>query len=187
MTERPAFIDEALKHKPKFGTIVASFGQNHARYERFDLVLPQGSKVTRTAHGAIEIDTPKFKLDLEAAFDGYGAVLPTRFERLYLRHDDFMDLSTYGAKVNISVSFKPFALLTQAGWDYHMWLDSFFESLEGEFSKARFLQRISWESARTVFELIEGSKKRESIKQSPVTPAQQGAQDDDPASGGPAA
>lgn len=187
MTERPAFVDEALKHKPRFGTVVASFGKGQARYERFDLVLPEKSKVTRTAHGAIEIDTPKFKLHIEAVFDGFGAVLPSRFERLYLRHDDYADLSVYGAKIGIAVSFKPLALVTQIGWNYHMWLDSFLESLTKESSKAQFLQRISWESARTVFELIEGAGKLERVKPASMAMAQQEAQADGPASGGPAA
>lgn len=164
MTERPAFVDDALKDKPKFGTIISLRGKGQARYELFDLVLPQKSKVTRTAHGAIEIDTPKFKLHIEAVFSGTNAVLPHRFESLYLRQDDYTDLTAYAAKISITVAFKPLALVTQIGWSYHMWLDSFLESITKDSSKSQFLERISWEPARTVFELIESSGKIERIK-----------------------
>jgi hypothetical protein len=99
MAERPAFVESVLKDRTQSapmrtlsGTIVTQFGPNRARYERFDLVLPQKSKVSRTPDGAIEIDTPKFLLHIEAVFDGFGAVLPSRFERLYLRQDDHSNL-----------------------------------------------------------------------------------------------
>lgn len=164
MTERPAFVDMALGKIPGGGQIIASFGPNRARYERFDLVLPKGSTVTRTSEGSVQVDTPKFLLSITAVFDGFAAVLPRRFEQLYLRREDLTSTSTYRVQVNFDVTFKTFSALTRSGWEYHMWLDSFLDSFESEFSLEEFLRRISWESSHTVFELMEGSRKMGLVK-----------------------
>jgi len=150
MIERPAFVDSVMTDKPSHGKIVASFGPNNARFEFFELVLPREARVTRVSERRIEIDTPKFCLHLEVNFPGYNKALPAGFEKLYLGEDDQLSLSVYSLEVRISVDFNALGLLTRAGWEYHMWLDSFIASFERRFAYDSFFETIDWDRAMTV-------------------------------------
>jgi hypothetical protein len=155
MIERPAFVDSAMADKSNHGRIVASFGPNNARFESFDLVLPREAKVTRVSDRRIEIDTPKFCLHLEVNFPGVNTTLPRGFEKLYLEEEDQLSLSVYQIEVRISVEFKALALLTRAGWEYHMWLDSFIASFERRFAYDSFFEMIDWDRAMTVARVMQ--------------------------------
>jgi hypothetical protein len=157
MLDRPTFIDSALNPKRDFGQVVAAFGPNAARYERFDLVLPKEAKVARLADGNVEIDTPKFKMNLSVQFDGLNTVLPFKFASLYLRNKNRKELTVYKLGVRISVTLKRWVWLTRSGWDYHMWIDSFLEAFDHKFSEETFFAKIDWERALTVARLMDGT------------------------------
>lgn len=157
MSERPAFVETDGDNIGKyFGTVVSSFGGNNALYDRFELTLPYGSKISRHSNGGIEIVTPKFVLSIRPEFSGFNGGLPLSFEKLYMGRSETDKVRTYVVGVSIEINFKPFALLTKSGWEYHMWIDSFLSTLEDEFSVERFLSNISWEAAETVIRSIEG-------------------------------
>ena len=155
MIERPAFVDSAMSDTPSHGRIVASFGPNNARFASFDLVLPREAKVTRVSERRIEIDTPKFCLHLEVGFSGANTNLPRGFEKLYLEEEEQLSLNVYQIEVRIFVEFKALALLTRAGWEYYMWLDSFIASFEQKFAHDSFFEMIDWDRAMTVARVMQ--------------------------------
>ena len=155
MHERAAFVDDTLGNDSKHGTIVSAFGKGGVRYSRFDLVLPSGAKVSRKDEHSVSIDAPKFELTMRVEFEGWGSNLPRGFEELYIGDCKFPDISTYKISLFTAVRFKPFALLSRSGWEYHQWLDSFLEKLERDFSKKSFLEHIQWNTAVTTARVVE--------------------------------
>lgn len=155
MRERAAFVDQTLADQPWHEQAVSSYGPGGLRYHKFDLVLPKEAMVSRVSSNSIRIDAPKFIMTLSVAFDGFGSVLPRGFEELYLGEVQFPDVSTYQVAVAVDVEFKPLALLTRTGWDYHAWLDSFLLKLEHSLSRESFLRHIQWSGAVTVARIVE--------------------------------
>lgn len=155
MNERAAFIDDTFKKDSKHGTVVAAFGKGGMRYSRFDLVLPFGAKVTRSDKHSISIDSPKFLITMRVNFGGYGTNLPRGFEKMYIGDFAFPDVATYKIGITTTVHFKPFALLSRSGWEYHQWLDSFLAKLEQDFSQRAFLENIQWSTAITTARVLE--------------------------------
>ncbi|PLC07467.1 hypothetical protein CY658_10980 [Variovorax sp. RO1] len=148
MRERAVFMKDSGATPPP-GRVVSSYGPNGVRYSRFDLTLPLGAKVQRLSPSSILISTPKFMLTVSVDFAGFGANLPSGFTELYLEGCSFSDLSVYQVGLTTSVEFKPWALLSRSGWDYHAWLDSFLAKLEKSFDGEEFLRGIDWEAAAT--------------------------------------
>lgn len=155
MHERSAFVEESMKRNTPIGKISSSYGPGGLRYAEFDLVLPANAKVQRTAPNSIEIDTSKFCVKLEVIFSGFNTNLPRDFERLYLDGMSLRDVQTYSVDIKAVVDFKPLALLSQTGWQYHSWLDSFLSSLEEAVSKKEFFERIDWDRAITVARVVQ--------------------------------
>lgn len=155
MQERAAFVEATLKRDTPIGKISSSYGPGGLRYVEFDLVLPANAKVQRVAPNSVEIDTSKFCVKLEVTFSGFNTNLPRGFERLYLDGMSLGDVQTYSVDIKAIVNFKPLALLSQTGWQYHSWLDSFLTSLEEAVSKEEFFQRIDWDRAMTVARVVQ--------------------------------
>lgn len=165
MRERAAFVDQTMSDDSLHERVVASF-VNGLRFSEFDLVLPVGANVMRNAPNSISISTPKFKLTLTTHFGGFGVSLPRGFEELYLGDLKFTDVSAYDISVESIIEFKPFALLTRAGWIYHQWIDSFLAKLERDFSKHAFFDRIQWECALTTARVVARTIAAKSAKHS---------------------
>lgn len=157
MDQREAFMEQT-KNKIDKSKVVASFGKNRAIYQRFDLVLPKESKVSRINDHTIRITTNKFELDIAVNFSGSNTVLPRYFEKYYLLIDKFSDSSTYKVDVSINVHFKFSSFFSKKQWDYHAWIDSFLISLNECMSEELFFKKINWE---TVLTIIQCNKKQE--------------------------
>ena len=155
MRERAAFADTSHSPGDLSDRIVSAFGPGGLRFSKFDLVLPVGAMVKRLSPRSIQIEAPKFTITLAVAFDGFGSNLPRGFEELYLGDVKFTEVSTYQIFISAIVKFKPLALLSRSGWEYHSWLDSFLTKLERDFSKREFLARIRWNTAVTVGRVVE--------------------------------
>lgn len=155
MQERAAFVESALKRGTPIGKICSSYGPGGVRYSDFDLVLPKNAKVQRVAPNSVEIDTSKFCVKLEVNFSGFNTNLPRGFERLYLDGMSLDDVGAYRVDIKAIVNFKPLALLSQSGWQYHSWLDSFLTSLEEDVAKEEFFKRIDWDRAITVARVVQ--------------------------------
>ncbi|EHU5198709.1 hypothetical protein M2G95_21395 [Vibrio vulnificus] len=133
------------------GTVVMSVGKNGERYSRFDLVLPKDAKIFRD-NDSVVIETSKFKLKLSASFDGYGYVTPVAFEKHYLGMESFRDSLAFKVGFRAEVDFKWLSTVSPTKWDYHEWLDGFFESIEKEMSADKFFEKISWETVSTMIQ-----------------------------------
>lgn len=155
MQERAAFVESTLRQGTSNGKISSSYGPGGLRYADFDLVLPANAKVQRVAPNSVEIETSKFCVKLEVKFSGFNTVLPRGFEHLYLEGMSFEDVQAYHVGIKAIVKFKPLALLSQSGWQYHLWLDSFLTSLEEDVAKEEFFKRIDWDRAMTVARVVQ--------------------------------
>ncbi|MES2974831.1 MAG: hypothetical protein V4757_14550 [Pseudomonadota bacterium] len=163
MHERAAFVESTINDKSG-RRVSASYGPGGLRYSKFDLVLPKGARVGRSTDYGIEIETPKFHLTLDVDFDGFNTTLPRGFGRLYMDGLSISDLQTYQIGIVTSIRFKPLALFTRSGWQYHMWLDSFLESLESEFAKEDFFRSIAWKQAITVGRVVQRTLAEAAVK-----------------------
>lgn len=128
-----------------------SMGPNGAFYSRFDLVLPKDAVVSR-ADGNIVIETSKFKLTLAVNFEGTGYVTPRNIEKYYLGLDSFENLTEFEVKFNADVQFKMLSTIRKSNWDYHSWLDGYFETMEREMSGVEFFRQINWETVATLIQ-----------------------------------
>ncbi|WP_188150271.1 hypothetical protein [Teredinibacter waterburyi] len=150
MENRAIFENDFTKDKSE-GVIVMSMGKNGAFYSRFDLVLPKGAKVTRE-DDAIVIDTSNFKLKMGVEFGGSGYVIPRDFEKYYLGVDSFKDARNFKVTFNAEVEFKMLAALQRSKWDYHAWLDGYFQKMERDMSGDQFFEKINWETVSTMIQ-----------------------------------
>src|SRR5205085_5777227 len=80
--ERPGFTERLGIRRGD--TLVSAFGEGGMYYDRFELVLPKGSQVTRVGPATIRVATGRFVFTFAVDFSGYGANLPSGFEELYL-------------------------------------------------------------------------------------------------------
>lgn len=150
MENRSAFSDDHDRD-PGEGVVVMSLGPNGVFYSRFDLTLPKDAVVARV-DGKIIIETSKFKLTLAIIFEGTGYVTPRNFEKYYLALDDFENFSEFKVKFNADVKFKLLSTITKSNWDYHSWLDGYFEKIEREMSGDAFFKKINWETVATMIQ-----------------------------------
>lgn len=147
MDMREAFMEsEGNKDQDR---VVYATGKDGAFFDHFELILPPKSRVTRSSDSGIQIETSRFKIAFTPEFHGMSALLPNRFEELYMGRK-FNELDLYSVKLRVKVEFKRLAFLTGTGWDYYEWLDSFLDELASDFSIDDFSRRISWESAVSV-------------------------------------
>ena len=149
MENRAAFESNHIENAP--GVVVMSMGENGAFYSKFDLVLPKGADVSRE-NGAIIIKTSKFKLKISIEFNGTNYVTPRNFERYYLGLETFEKYREFGIEFNAEVEFKLFSAFRKKDWDYHAWLDSYFDTIERDMSGELFFQKINWETVATMIQ-----------------------------------
>ena len=144
-------------------------------YEKFDLVLPASSKVSRTPDGSILINTKRFSFKFKAGFEAAMTVLPRGFEEFYLGLRDHRDIACYKVILDIDVDFMFQSYFSATGWDYHRWVDSFIESLESDLSKETFLYDLNWPVVFTMIEIFRKNRPNNGLDRT-----------DDPPSGSPA-
>lgn len=148
MENRLSFMDNGGVTE---GTVVMSMGKNGERYSKFDLVLPKDATIFRD-NDSIVIETSKFKLKLTASFNGCGYVTPVAFEEYYLGIESFRDSLAFNVSFRAEVDFKWLSTVSPTKWDYHAWLDGFFESIEKEMSADKFFDKINWETVSTMIQ-----------------------------------
>jgi len=166
MEDRPAFVNRAkpgvrdsARSWSYVGGITASRSKTGELYQRFDLVLPTGSKVKRVDRNTINIETNKFIMAIAVNFDSFLTNLPYGFEPYYLSLDSNLDTGIYMITVELKVAFK-LGILSPAGREYYRWLDSFLDCLEEAISESTFFESIGWDSAVTVLQCLGDETKR---------------------------
>lgn len=158
MEERAHFTD--ILESKNAENIVMSGGYGEPMYEKFELTLPQKSKIERINEKIIRIDTQRFILDIKTVFEGYNTVLPTGFLQFHLQNINsgiYRDFMVYKINIVIKVKFKFGRIFLPLGWEYYQWLDTFLNYLEECVSKNEFFDKIGWEKAYTLMKYLDSS------------------------------
>jgi len=119
MEERAAFKDRYI---PK--GIRGSSQVGGAEFSYFDLILPTKSKVSRIDEKTFEISTQKFSLQVTISYMGTDELLPTNFERYYLRTYEYPQMSNpsmvkeKSIDIEVKVFFKNSIFLSTTGLQY---------------------------------------------------------------------
>lgn len=146
MENRAAF--EPKKNTQNHDNVVMSM-RSGVFYSKFDLVLPKGARVAKE-DDRIVIETKNFKLSMRIKFEGEGYVTPRDFEKYYLGLESHSSYRNFKVTFESNVEFKLLASLKKTKWNYHAWLDSFFNEIENDMSGEQFFNKIDWEAAVTI-------------------------------------
>ncbi len=158
MEDREAFDPHnAPKDLAKNSRVVYAYGKDGAIFDLFELVLPKGTSVTRSDPETVAIHAKRFLMNIRIDFEGFGAVLPTDFEELYLGKK-FTETHCYKVGLDINVNFKLRSLISRSGWEYFQWLDSLSGPINKTFSFDQFIEDIGWETAHSVAKIFERQK-----------------------------
>ncbi len=154
--ERPIFRKSGIHKNPPKGTVHSIWSRDGVMFERFDLIVPSGSKLDRPEQGRLELTTKRGVVRITIRCHGFNANLPRGFESLYMRapHCSVLPLAV---DIQVETRLKLIALLTPRGWDYYRWMDSFAEWIVHEAHFPSFLANIGWERALTGFILNLGT------------------------------
>lgn len=151
MKNREAFL-KLSSESGKEGKIVTAYNSSGAIYKRFDLSLPAGSKVTRKNKNFIEVETDMFTLRLGFLFGGFNTILPRSFLTQYIGISDLKNIKTFQFNVEVSIKFKPRAVVSSRKWMYYAWADEFIERMYEYISKDYYLEKINWSTVQTILE-----------------------------------
>jgi len=135
------------------GTVVVAFGTDGALFDMFELILPKGSKVSRSAEGILRIETSIFFMEFEPGMEGFATVTRRGFEEFYMHEPDLCEGAPTLVNSKMRVRVKRRALFSRSGWDYYRWLDSFIYEYYEEAHADRFYKAIGWETALTISRL----------------------------------
>lgn len=152
LQDRPWYKPEPNDHSNR-GQLVAVYGPDGI-FSRFDLTLPNGSKVERSKSGSLIITSKMLTLELGIRCDGYNYGLPLSFERYYFRSDGGT-LDAIGVSFKIQARLKRRFGLRSRDWPYYLWLESFIESAKSDMDADSFFRRISWNSLEIVMSILE--------------------------------
>lgn len=152
--EREPFIDlfSSEEARPS-GEIEAIFLSDGTKYERFSLVLPNRTSISRPKSGLIILDNNRIKLTFNIQYTGLSTVLPPDLIGKYIGiNQDWIDIKN--AKIWVGYHVKSLSLLLKSGWEYYRWVDSFANHLEKIFSISHFMDRIGWHNLTAHFHIL---------------------------------
>jgi hypothetical protein len=90
-------------------------------------------------------------------------MLPDNFEKYYLNlklkqtHTPKGILLNYGvdeAYIDIQITVKLRAMLSNAGWEYYRWVDSFLDEIEKNISREAFFNRTNWDNIAVLMKCL---------------------------------
>jgi hypothetical protein len=156
MEERvAAFEDRYVSKNTRDGS-----GGSNADFSHFHLILPTKAKVSRIDEKTCEITTQKFTLSVTIRYSGADELLPTDFEKYYLRLQEYYQRSNpsmvkkKAIEIEVKVFFKNSIFFSRTGLQYYEWLDSYLDKLEEEFSTSYFFKKIGWDSVSTLMDCL---------------------------------
>ncbi len=166
--DRDIFLDAFPdpNHRPE-GEIHQLWSSNGAMYKKFELLLPKGTKVSKTPDG-FKLENNRIEICAEVIFNNFNAAIERSFIRNYVRANPDSS-SAYTLKIIISGEIKPLSLLSGKGWVYYQWLDTFLEKAEKNLSFEHFLKRINWPHLSAAIH-VENNRMRIAGKVSPIKP-----------------
>lgn len=148
MNNRGAFVDSNYNDN-----VVSAYGPGGVIYSRFDLVLPNKSKLKRVNKNTILIDMKSFTLKISCLFGGFNTFLDSSLHKYYVGLNK--GHSDYQFDINIEVKWKWKALLYFNDWKYYEWIDIFIEKLYEYADKETFLKTIKWDAIRALITCME--------------------------------
>lgn len=156
-------------HDDDIDQIYGAYAENVAYYKRFEFHLPSKSTVLRKGKNNIQIRTKRFNIEFDITFDGSITNLPRKFEKLYLKSENFLELNSFSLEIEIQVKFKLLSIFYLSGWNYYKWIDSFLKSLEEGISKDVYFNKINWDTVLTLIESNENIKLKKTRSNSQKT------------------
>jgi hypothetical protein len=157
MEERAAFLPD-VPGSPKW-RVVSATSPEGAMYERFELVLPKGWGVTRSAGNKMEIQTARFALTIEIESEGWGELLPETYVPYYLglevdpEHPDER-YTAMSIGVSITIAARRTWPLSRMVWKDYRWIDRWIADLHPQISTDAYLEKIGYALAETGFLLM---------------------------------
>lgn len=146
--DRQIFVQSGINKHPPDGVIHSIYASNGAVYERFNLILPKGTSITRPHPGVIHLEHRHFAMSITCSFGCFSLNLPRYFEALYIG-SDYRKVDPRQLDISISAQLKSSFLTLLSGWVYYQWIDSFMEYLKEKVSFDSFLEQIDWQSTST--------------------------------------
>ncbi len=157
MEERAASFEDRYVSKSTRG----GSGERATDFIHFHLILPTKAKVSRIDEKTFEITTQKFTLRVSILYSGADELLPTDFEKYYLRLQEYYQRSNpsmvkeKAIEIEVKVFFKNSIFFSTTGLQYYEWLDSYLDKLEEEFSSSYFFNKIGWDSVSTLMDCLD--------------------------------
>lgn len=151
--DRASFAAYANEEPP--GKMYMIWASDGAIYNRFELVLPRGTRLERDKAGAIRLVSPRVELTLRIESTIFGSLNPPLdFIRLVMDQEP-LAVEALHVNVHLTYSANAASLLRRAGWKYYEWVDSFVTELRERFSAEDFLRRIQWETVALQMDLLD--------------------------------
>lgn len=146
--------------KSATGTVIMAYNSSGAMYNRFDLILPKGSKVLRKSKNKLLIDTPLLSMTIEIIHDSYSTTLKSSFKRFYVGiRDNPMDYKTFAFAIKVGVKFKWRIFFSKEKENYYAWVDSFMDAVESYASKEQFFNKINWNTVECLLRSISSPRR----------------------------
>lgn len=128
-------------------------------YNLFELKLPTDTDLSRTHINRLEIKNSLFTLKLGFHFPTYTAVLPRHFEEyVFSGSKSFEKYHPYTYEIHAEITFSIWGFVRTKGWKYYYWLEKFIDDLDDDVSQEKYLEKIGWETAYTVLEVLKPIK-----------------------------
>ena len=162
--DRPIFSKTKFTSHPDEGELVSIRGSDGSVYEKFDLNLPSGTKVSRSNNGALILDANRVTLSIRCIYEGFAENAPMYFEQGYLGVAP-RTIDTLKMEIEVETKIRLRALLTMSGWQTFKWIDSFPERLVHYADFQYFKEKIGWNTAFTSFHIPNAFKRNNKNKE----------------------
>ena len=157
--ERSAFSNNKSDTKDS-GTIYAMFA-NGVVYERFELLLPKGTSLSKDKkNNTLIIKNRNYSICFKHGFSGFSSSTPRGFEKYYL-NKGFDEINHYSFTPKLKIKLNPFFFLFFSNWKNMNWIDIICEEFSNYFSFDKFIEKIGYEYALTNIIINENCKKSE--------------------------
>lgn len=163
MLNRAIFVcqDGFIQNRDKdAGKIVYAKTASGGVYDKFDLILPEKSKVTRKNKNEIIIETPILTLTISCLFGGFSTVLKSGFYKYYLGiANPKRAYHNYEFNVEVKVKFKLRSLFSKDKAIYYAWIDSFLDEITSYIDKDTFFEKINWNTTYSIIRCYKNMNK----------------------------
>jgi len=145
LENRAVFVEQTFSKEPPKGEIVSMMGSDGSLYQRFDLVLPNHTQISRPAPGILHFESERISMTLKASYQGFSLYIPWDFIGFYVGKNP-EKMRELLVNISVDATIRRWGLFRNRGWNYYRWIDSFAESLERFASKDVFFERINWDA-----------------------------------------